>query len=67
MKYNTILFDADGTLFDFHKSEAEAVRKTMTLFSIEPTDERVMKYSEIKHITTENENEIAYRIFNTLE
>ena len=47
MKYNTILFDADGTLFDFHKSEAEAIKRTMTLFGIEPTEERVKKYSEI--------------------
>ena len=25
MRYDTILFDADGTLLDFHKSEKEAV------------------------------------------
>ena len=47
MKYNTILFDADGTLFNFHMSEACAIRKTMSLFGIEPSDERVARYSEI--------------------
>ena len=47
MKYNTILFDADGTLFDFHKSEACAIRQTMSSFGIEPSDDRVKKYSEI--------------------
>lgn len=29
MKYKVILFDADDTLFDFHKSEAEAFKNTM--------------------------------------
>ncbi len=47
MKYDFILFDADGTLLDFHKSEAEAVRDAMTLNGIEPTDEKVRLYSDI--------------------
>ena len=29
MKYNTILFDADMTLFDFEKAEAQALEKTL--------------------------------------
>jgi len=47
MRYNTVLFDADGTLLDFKRSEDEAVRKTMEEFGIVPTDELVAKYSEI--------------------
>ncbi len=47
MKYNTILFDADGTLLDFKRSEDEAVRDTMSSFGIVPNNELVSKYSEI--------------------
>ena len=28
MKYKWLLFDADGTLFDYNKSEVEAIKKT---------------------------------------
>lgn len=35
MKYEIILFDADDTLFDFKKSEREAVKNTMLEFNIE--------------------------------
>ena len=47
MKYKNILFDADGTLFDFLRSEANAIRKTMSSFAIEPDDEKVKTYSTI--------------------
>ena len=47
MKFDTILFDADGTLFDFAKSEKEAVSDAMRTFGIEPTDEKVSDYSRI--------------------
>ena len=47
MRYKTILFDADGTLFDFHRSEACAIRSAMSSFGIEPDDEKVRVYSEI--------------------
>ena len=47
MRYTTVLFDADGTLFDFLKSEACAIKNTMSLFGIEPSNEKVKKYSEI--------------------
>jgi YjjG family noncanonical pyrimidine nucleotidase len=47
MRYTTVLFDADGTLLDFSRSEDEAIRETMLAFDIIPTDERVSVYSEI--------------------
>ena len=47
MRYEFILFDADGTLLDFHRSEAEAVRETMLIHGIEPLDENIRLYSGI--------------------
>lgn len=47
MRYTTVLFDADGTLLDFSRSEDEAVRQTMRLAGIEPDDARVATYSRI--------------------
>lgn len=47
MKYGIILFDADGTLLDFLKSEDEAVREALAADGIEPTDGTVKLYSGI--------------------
>ena len=47
MKYSTILFDADGTLLDFKRSEDEAVREMFKLFDINADDQMVKKYSDI--------------------
>lgn len=47
MKYKTLLFDADGTLFDFKKGEAEAVKETFLSFDIMLDDELVADYSTI--------------------
>lgn len=47
MKYDTILFDADGTLFDFLRCEDIAIRATFADFQIEPTDALVESYSAI--------------------
>ncbi len=46
-KYTTILFDADDTLFDFKKSEHEAVKDCLSLVGLPTTDEIIEKYSEI--------------------
>ncbi len=46
-KYTTLLFDADATLMDFHRSEWEAVGECLSFFGL-PSDESVIKkYSEI--------------------
>ena len=47
MRYTTVLFDADGTLLDFEKSEDEAVREAMLRSNITPDDEKVATYSKI--------------------
>ena len=38
MRYNFLLFDADGTLLDFLKSEREALWETLDNNGIQPTD-----------------------------
>ena len=45
--YQTVLFDADNTLFDFSLAEREAIILTMQDFSIAPTEERIALYSQI--------------------
>lgn len=47
MRYTTVLLDADGTLLDFERSEAEAVWQTMEQNGISPTPALVKRYSEI--------------------
>ena len=47
MRYTTILLDADGTLLDFERSEAEAVKEAMKDNGITPTEALVRRYSEI--------------------
>ncbi len=47
MKKKAILFDLDETLFDFHRSEDYALRKTLSENGVSPTDEMIAHYSEI--------------------
>lgn len=47
MRYSTVLFDADGTLLDFHRGEREAVKEALALSGICADDEMVRVYSEI--------------------
>lgn len=47
MKYKTLLFDADGTLFDFAKCEKVALCETLESFEIDATDEIVANYTVI--------------------
>ncbi len=47
MKYRWIIFDADGTLFDYDSAESQALNKTLTDFNIKPTAEIIKKYRNI--------------------
>ena len=47
MKYRYLLFDADGTLFDFEKSEQQAFSDTMEKFGIPYSAEWYQMYSSI--------------------
>ena len=43
-----ILWDVDGTLLDFKKSEYAAIKKCFEIFNlVECTDEMIQRYSEI--------------------
>lgn len=47
VKYKFLLFDADGTLLDFKKSEDEAVREALAMNGFVADDADVALYSEI--------------------
>lgn len=47
MRYDFLLFDADGTLLDFLKSEHEALCDVLKINGIQPTDDKVKLYSGI--------------------
>ena len=46
-RFRTILFDIDGTLLDFHKTEREALKNTFTEFDIECNEKNYNIYSDI--------------------
>lgn len=46
-RYDTVLFDADNTLFDFLRAEREALLDALTFMGITPTEEMVQVYSAI--------------------
>ncbi|MBQ9783247.1 MAG: YjjG family noncanonical pyrimidine nucleotidase [Clostridia bacterium] len=47
LKYDTVLFDADGTLLDFHRSERESLVEALRQIGVTPTDKIVAEYSQI--------------------
>lgn len=47
MRYDTVLLDADETLFDFRKSEKEALTEALAELRIPPSDALAEAYSEI--------------------
>ncbi len=46
-KYTTLLFDADATLMDFHRSEKEAVEECLEFFSLPSGEDVISTYSKI--------------------
>jgi 2-haloacid dehalogenase len=47
MEYKWLLFDADGTLFDYDRAEASALCKTLEQFGVPFTPERLNTYQRI--------------------
>ena len=47
MRYDIVLFDVDGTLLDFHRSEREAVKEALAMSGIDADCEMIKKYSDI--------------------
>jgi len=47
MKYEFLLFDADGTLLDFLRCEDEALREALVEMGLSPDDRMVAEYSRI--------------------
>ncbi|HBK25574.1 MAG TPA: noncanonical pyrimidine nucleotidase, YjjG family, partial [Clostridiales bacterium] len=42
-----LFLDLDDTILDFHKAERIALRKTLTAFGVEPTEEVLALYHRI--------------------
>jgi hypothetical protein len=59
--YNTVLFDADGTLLDFKAAERNALEETLQSVGIEPTDELTLIYSAINEGTRKGYGEFFLR------
>jgi YjjG family noncanonical pyrimidine nucleotidase len=57
MKYSTILFDLDGTLFDYDAAEAKALRKTFKDFCLPFKDHVISTYRKLNaHLWKQFEN-----------
>ena len=57
MEYKWLLFDADGTLFDYDRAEASALCTTLAQFGVPFTPERLTAYRRIgKRLWTAMEN-----------
>lgn len=50
LRYETILFDADGTLLDFSRSEREALAQVLLEAGLPVRDEVICAYSEINDV-----------------
>ena len=46
-RFDTVLLDADDTVYDFKLAEKTAVSRTFEAFGVDPTDETVSLYSKI--------------------
>lgn len=47
MRYTTVLFDADNTLFDFSRAERAALFDALSLFGVTPDEEKARHYSVV--------------------
>ena len=47
IRYKTVLFDADNTLFDFYRAEREALLDALSFMGITPSEEMIGVYSRI--------------------
>ncbi len=47
--YRWLLFDADGTLFDYDRAEAKALEATFQNFGLPFSDEHSRAYQKINH------------------
>ena len=47
MPEKAVFLDLDDTILDFHRSETDAIRRTLTLIGFEPTEETIALYSRI--------------------
>ena len=50
MKYNYLLFDLDGTLFDYDKAESDALKNTFIQFGLNYDSAYLIKYREINYL-----------------
>ena len=50
MKYNYLLFDLDGTLFDYDKAESEALKNTFVQLGLSYDSAFLNTYREINHL-----------------
>ncbi len=50
MPYSIALFDADNTLLDFSRSEHDALAECLISRGIEPTEQRIARYSAINDV-----------------
>ena len=48
--YQIVFIDLDDTILDFKKAEAVALRKTLTEFGLEPTEEVCARYSVVNQL-----------------
>ena len=50
MKYKHLLFDLDGTLFDYDKAESDALENTFLQFGFNYEPDYLTKYRELNHL-----------------
>lgn len=48
MRYSTLLWDLDGTLYDFEKNQERSLRRILEEFGVDASEENVACYLRIK-------------------